>query len=296
VAQSEVDTKIETEAQEKKDSRAQSVADYLQAPRRKRRSYVITALGARTLEFRAGIDAFIKTQYKNTSVANSRDVEDLLRSFKRKVLLLILDDEFVGIEESLQLALKFKKISKEASPPILFLTRNPELLIEGYRRVLAGFHEGDDYIHYPKFGLAHITSRIRAGLLFQYRRRSRRYRVSLDLQYYLLTDDQYHTGKIIDLSVHGGLIEAADGHVFRPGEQLKLHLPIFAGNGGHDKGEFLHLSARVRRVVISGTQAGISFEHMTEHQSLALTELVTDISRRQLAKRAAVARVQAVRK
>jgi hypothetical protein len=296
VAQSEVDTKTETEAQDKKDSKAHSVADYLQAPRRKRRSYVITALGGRTHEYRAGIEAFIKGQFKNTSVAHMHDTEDLIRAFKRQVLLLIFDDEFVGLEESLQLALKFKQWSKESSPPILFLTRNPESLIEGYRRVLAGFQEGDDYIQYSKFGLAHITSRIRAGLMFQYRRRSRRYRVSVDLKYYLLSDNQFHNGKVIDLSVHGGLIEASDGHVFRPGEQLKLHLPLLSGPGGSDRGEFLHLSARVRRVVISGSQAGISFEYLTELQSLAITDLITDISRRQLIKRAAVSKAQTGRR
>jgi hypothetical protein len=102
VAQSEVDTKIDTEIQEKKDSKAQSVADYLQAPRRKRRSYVITALGGRTLEFQPGIDGFVKSQFKNSSIAHMRSVDDLMRSFKRQVLLLIFDDEFVGLEESLQ--------------------------------------------------------------------------------------------------------------------------------------------------------------------------------------------------
>lgn len=296
MAQSDVDTKIQTDTQEKKDSKAHSVADYLQAPRRKRRSYVITALGDRTLEFQAGIDAYIKAQFKNTSIAHMRSVEDLARGFKRQILLLIFDDEFMPLEESLQLALKFKQLSKEASPPILFLTRNPEALIEGYRRVLSGYQEGDDYIHYTKFGLAHITSRIRAGLMFQYRRRSRRYRVNIDLKYYLLSDDQFHSGKIIDLSVHGGLIEASDGHVFRPGEQLKIHLPIHSGVSGHERGEFLHISARVRRVAISGVQAGISFEYLTDAQSLAITELVMDISRRQLTKRATISRAQTGRR
>jgi hypothetical protein len=120
--------------------------------------------------------------------------------------------------------------------------------------------------------------------------------VSLDLKYYLLTDDQIHAARLIDLSVHGGLLEASDGHVFRPGEQLKLHLPIGATVSGSERGEFLHVSARVRRVVISGIQAGISFEYLTDQQSLAITELVTDLARKQLMKKAGPARGQAGRR
>ena len=195
----------------------------------------------------------------------------------------------------LNLIAKFKTQNANQSIPFLFLTKSPDRLIEGYGRILQPFQEGDDYINYTKFGIPHITSRIRAGLLTQYKRRSRRYKIDIGLKYFLLADDQMHPGRVVDLSVHGGLIEALDQHVFRMGEQLTLHLPV-QSRQAVDQNEFLHISCRVRRVLISGNVAGVSFEHLSEAQCLAITIFITELSRSQIMKRAPALKVQAGRR
>lgn len=293
MAQSETDPKVALDSHDgKKDAKANSVADYLQAPRRKRGNYVITALGERTVEFQGGIDAFVKAQFKNASLLHVKSTEELVKAFRRRILLVVVDDEFMDLPACLRLVAKFKSRGNAGAAPCLFLTRNPESLIQTYGQYLQAFQEGDDYINYAKFGLPYITSRIKAGLLFQYRRRSRRYKIDVPLQYILLSDDQKHAGRMIDLSVHGGLLEATDGYIFRVGEQLKLHMPLASGSL-EKRGEFLHVSAKVRRVMISGSKAGISFEYLSEPQSLAITAFITELSRRQLTKRVGVPRVQA---
>jgi c-di-GMP-binding flagellar brake protein YcgR len=106
------------------------------------------------------------------------------------------------------------------------------------------------------------------------------------LQYYLLVDDQMHPGRLLDLSVHGGLLRAEDGRVFRAGDQLKLYLPI-ARYLAVDDGDFLRLSAVVRRVLIGGTHAGVSFEHMSDAQTHRLTTFVIEMVNQQVGRRMA---------
>ena len=296
MAQSEKKTEVQTEELEsKKDGKSHSVADYLQAPRRKRRSYIVTALGAKTSEYQGSIESYIRGQFQNASVMHLKTVEDLLRAFKRQLLLAVIDDEFADRDVLLNLIARFKTQNANQSIPFLFLTKTPDRLIEGYGRILQPFQEGDDYINYTKFGISHITSRIRAGLLTQYKRRSRRYKIDINLKYFLLADDQMHSGRIVDLSVHGGLIESRDDHVFRMGEQLTLHLPVQSRQVG-DQSEFLHIPCRVRRVLISGNVAGVSFEHLSEAQCFAITVFITELSRAQIMKRVPAPKAQAGRR
>jgi hypothetical protein len=61
------------------------------------------------------------------------------------------------------------------------------------------------------------------------------------------------------------------------------------------KGDFLKLSAKVRRVFIGGTQAGISFEHLSEQQILQLTQFLTDMVNDQMARKAAATKSRSPR-
>lgn len=271
---------------EKPKEKVGNIVDYLQAPRRKRKSFVVMALGKGTQDLGTSIESFVRTNYKAIAVAQPRSSEELVKNFGRQVVLLVLDDEFIPIDQALELVRDMKKRKNATSIPVLFLTRHAENLVDAYNKILLPFQESDEYILYPKAEPNHVLSKVRQGLGASYRRRSRRYKVDIELSYFLLDDDKRHSGQLIDLSVHGGVIKAEDGRIYRLGEQLKLHLPV----GDYlpsTMGDYLKLSAKVRRVFIGGTQAGISFEHMSEQQlyniTLFLTNLVNDQATRRVA-------------
>jgi hypothetical protein len=68
---------------------------------------------------------------------------------------------------------------------------------------------------------------------------------------------------------------------FRLNDQVKLKIP-----GGRyldpEAGEFINLSARVRRVFISGDMAALQFVHLNETQTQNLTKFVTAYAMEQI--------------
>ncbi len=293
MASSEKDAPATTE--EKKDGKNSKVAEYLQAPRKKRKRYVLIATsGTMPIDLSAAIEAYVRTNFKAMAVAMPRSAEELQKNFGRQIMLLILDDEFIPLERSLELLGDLKRRRGQAPVPVLFLTRQPAQLIASYHKMLAPFHEVDDYINYAKVERAEIFSRIRHGLNHKNARKSRRYKIDIPLDYFLLADDAMHKGRLIDLSVHGALLKAEDGRIFRPGDQLKLHVPI-PEHMLSVQGDYLKLSAKVRRIFIIGDQAGISFEHLSEDKILSLTEFLTSFVSDQAARRAMAMRARAVR-
>jgi c-di-GMP-binding flagellar brake protein YcgR len=100
---------------------------------------------------------------------------------------------------------------------------------------------------------------------------------------YHLTKDASFKANIIDLSVHGALIVAEKLDRFNLSDQIKISIPA-AQVLGISQGEFLKISARVRRVFIGGSTAGVSFEFVTEKQENQLTRILTSIAREDLVK------------
>jgi hypothetical protein len=160
--------------------------------------------------------------------------------------------------------------------------------------MLAPFQESDDYINHARSEPSHIYSKIRLGLTPNSRRRSRRYKIDMALNYYLLADDKQHPARLMDLSVHGGLLKSDDGKIFRLGDQLKLNIPI-TDILPSTEGDYLKLSAKVQRVFIDGTQAGISFEHVSDKQLFVLTKYLTELVNGQNMRRALVQKTRAAR-
>lgn len=251
------------------------VADYLAAPRKKRKSYVLLALGKSTnMELSAGIEHYLRTNFKGVALSAPKSPEELFKNFSRQIVLLIFDDEFMDLNQGLEMIAELKRRKNSAQVPVLFLTRQHDKLVEAYNKILAPFHESDDYINHSRAEPNLVYSKIRFGLLNNNRRKSRRYKIDLELKYFLLTDDQLHQARLVDLSVHGGLLKS-DGRIFKLGDQLKLHIPI-SDVLPISEGDYLKISAKVQRVFIDGTQAGISFEHVSEKQLLTLTRYLTE--------------------
>ena len=282
--------------EDKKDGNNSKVAEYLQAPRKKRKRFVVIATsgGGMSAELGSSLESFVRANFKTMAVATPRTAEELQKNFGRQIMLLILDDELLPLENCLKLLGELKGRRGQAPIPVLFLTRQPNELVAAYHRLLAPFHEVDDYVNYMKVDRAEIFSRVRHGLNHNNARKSRRYKIDIPLDYFLLADDAMHKGRLIDLSVHGALLKAEDGRLFRPGDQVKLHMPLIEQQQGMH-GDYLKLTAKVRRVFIIGDQAGISFEHLSEAKILALTEYLITMVADKATQRAMAKRSSALR-
>ena len=144
MAQNEAVEDVQQSQADKQKERADKVSDYLQAPRRKRKSYVLLALGKGTVEFGASIESFVRNNYKAVAVAASRTPDELLKNFQRQVVLMVFDDEFVELPAGLELMRELKRRKNTTGVPILFLTRQPEKLVESYNKLLLPFQETDE--------------------------------------------------------------------------------------------------------------------------------------------------------
>ena len=298
MAQSEKPVETPVADDKAKDGKGGRVADYLTSPRKKRRNYVVLALGdSVSAQLGSGVEYFVRSNFKNYAVAMPRTPEELLKNFGRQIVMLVFDDEFTDLTAGLELVRELKRRKSQVAIPVLFLTRNPETLIENYNRVLGAYHETDDYLSLARAEPTHVYSKIRLGLTTQNRRRSRRYHVDLEIKFKLLADPDaqgQRQGRLLDLSVHGAFVKAEDGLIFQPGMQMKLQIPV-TGYLPPSAGDYLRIAARVRRVFIDGNQAGISFEHVNESQMLMVTQYLTEMVNDQNARRALALKARAAR-
>jgi hypothetical protein len=274
----------------KEDKKRQGgVADYLSAPRRKRKSFIVMAFGKGVPSDLGGaVNSFVRSTFKNLAFSLPTTMEDLARQAARNISLMIVDDEFAPREELLALLRRIKEKKSGSNIPILFLTREVEELVKVYNKVLLPFHEVDEYVAFVGATQGQVFARIKAGVENHNRRRSRRYRVEIPVVFQVLGEEKLHPGRLLDLSVHGGLLKSDEGRVFKIRDQIKIHLPV-SDLLPPTFGEFLRLSAKVRRLQISGERVGVSFEFMSESQVTVLTKFVTELVQLQLTRKPASA-------
>lgn len=263
------------------DKNAAKIEAYLQGPRKKRKNYVIFALGEnfdKDLSF--AMESFIKKDYPHLAVSNPKSAEELTRQFGRNISLMIINDEFEdkAVVMSLMRALKEKR--RNETIPVLFLTRDAEHLVATYHRELLLYHESDEYIVYPGSPRQQIMARIKTGIDSQNQRKSRRYSVNILTALFHLNKDTLIEGKIVDLSMHGAVVSAERDVIFRAGDQIKLSIPI-SDYFSYQYGDFIKISAKVRRVYISGNKVAISFEHVTDGQAHLIGQLLVAIVTKQ---------------
>lgn len=273
----------------KSESNASNVSDFLTAPRKKRKNYVILAVSKPLdADFSGLVEGFMRKSFPSLSLSQPKTITELTRQFGRNISLLIISDEFdnAGEKSIIELIKVLKEKRRDEAIPILFVTRQAQKLIKDYHQELLAFHETDEYIEYPVANRQQLFSRIKAGIETKNKRRGRRYKISLETNFFLLSKDQHFSGEILDLSLYGAMIQAEDGCMFRSGDQLRLSIPI-TGLLPSTDGDFLKISARVRRVYISGTAAGISFEHLSVSQLQKLTALLSSLVTRDLGRKAA---------
>ena len=273
-----------------------NISQYLQAPQRKRKNYVIMAMGSEFnkelhREIKSDIERYLKKSYKDIAVTKPANDKELTRLFNRKIRLLIIDDGFDSLPNVMTLVQTLKLRRNKEKIPVLFLTKDKEKLVQMYHDHLIAWHETDEYIDYTDSNREEIFSCIKKSIETKNQRRARRYKLNHKANFYLLDSKIPWNGEILDLSIYGALIrkEKKEGEaekVFREGDQMKVSIPIEGYQSITEYGDFLKLSAKVRRVFISGKTAAISFEHLSETQIINLTKFLTSVVSKELHRKA----------
>lgn len=261
------------------DSPDGGVADYLVAPKKKQKSYVVMALAQNvSQDKRDAMARYIESLGKAYVLVEPKTPDELARQISRQVHLMILDDTFVPRDRLLKLV-KFMKEKKAADGlPVLFLTREPREMTAAYRENLVVHQENDDYVDVKGQSPLDLVARVKQALEFRNRRRSRRFKIGMPVAFQVLGSDGWRKGTLVDISLHGAMLASKDSDVaFDLKSQVRLQIPvddIFPP----EEGEIFRLSCRVRRLSITGASAGMSFEHVTERQLTLLTVFVTAVA------------------
>jgi hypothetical protein len=217
-------------------------------------------------------------------------LEELVKLASKNIVLILIDDELAERPKTLS-SIRFMKEQKTDGPlPSLFFTKNPAALIAEYQSQLNLWHEVDDYLSISDMPRHALFSRIKSGVENRNQRRARRFKTNIPVMFQILeSGDHKFKGEIIDFSLHGALISCdAAGHRFTLKDQLVVHFPVSQFVKG--QADILRVSGRVRRVLISGNKAGISWEHLTDIKAAILTEMLTSLVNVSLARAAATAK------
>jgi hypothetical protein len=268
-----------------------AMSDYLQAPRKKRKSFVAFGIGPNLdIDTISAIQKFFATQYPKLVVLTVKSPADLAKLATKNLVLTLLDDEFAQRAETLKAVRSLKENRTDAPLPTLFFTNDVPALIAEYQTQLPLWHEVDDYLNLSDSPRHALFEKIKACLEHRNQRRARRFKANIPITFQILDSGEHRfQGEIIDFSLHGALLSAAGkSHHFSTKDQLIIHFPL--SQYVHGKADFFRVSARVRRVIISGDRAGISWEYLTGEKVETLTEILTSIVNSGLSRAAASTR------
>ncbi len=275
----------------------QSVVEHLQAPRRKRKSFVVMAAGPNSdADTINAIQRFMKSQYAKISFVVLNSLSDLVKYSSRNIILALVDDELEDRALTMQTIRKIKEKKTDDPMPTLFVTRNGTALVEAYRKELSRWHEVDEYIDLHESPRHTLFTKMRGILENKNQRRGRRFKVAMPVTFQVLdSGEKQYSGTLLDLSIRGALLSVEDGvHNFSAKDQLLIHLPI--GKFIKSDSDIFRISGKIRRVMISGTKAGITFEYVSDEKMTNLTSLIASIVDLSLAKSAATTRAKIARR
>lgn len=255
------------------------VADFLQAPKKQQRNYIVFAAGPNlTAEMKDSIAKYLEGLAKIYTLVQPRSAEDLARQVSRQIHMMIVDDSFAERTKLLKLVRFMKEKRTATGLPVTFLTRDPAGLTADYRSELLVHQESDDFIGLKNIESVELVGRIKQAVETRNRRRSRRFKVNMSVSWQTLGATTWSTCDLVDISLHGAqIVDPGSDVVFRVKDQVRLQIPL-TGQVSAAEGEILRLSARVRRVSLGGSRAGLSFEHLTDRQVIALTQLILGLA------------------
>jgi hypothetical protein len=261
-------------SQENNKEDSSTVDHYLESPKKKRKLYLVFAVGPKfDLDLKNAIEKSFKEATPGLSISQPKKLEDLIKFTSRDVKLLIADDSFSDQEELLEV-IKKVKLQKGAEPlPVVFLTEQAEDLIKIYNKKLRVYQEVDNYINFKSLSIQQIISRLQKLSHTKERRRSKRFNVDIEISYSNLTSSKNGSGRLTNLSLHGGVLQSTANEIFKAGDQIKVSIPtskFFTS----ESGDFLKLACKVRRVFMGGDRSAVSWEYMSENRQEGLAKFL----------------------
>lgn len=258
---------------EKKNSQ---VADLLQSPRKKKKNYIVLALGPNfDADLGAQLQGFLRKQYPQLSLAIPRNEQEFTRLFSRIIKIAIVDDQFSELKLLLKNLKHLKEKNREVGVPVVFLTDNVHQLVSAYHSVLLPYQETDNYITFRGLPASQICAHIQGTFAQKSARRSRRFEFDIAVRYFRLASPEPLEGLLLEMSAHGGLLQSSHNLIFKERDQLLLHIPT-AGVLPSSEGEFIRLPARIRRIFMDGRKAAISWEYLSQEQYVRLTRYLLE--------------------
>jgi hypothetical protein len=192
------------------------VVDHLQAPRKKKKDYVILAFGAQfSRDLADAIENHVKINFRGLTTIRPKNASELSKLFSRQVVLLAIDDGFAGISENVATVRVLKDKRNKVTTPVMFFTENPDDLIRAYHDKLQVYQEVDTYISYRNVSTNSILAKISKGLSEKNVRKSRRYSVDIPVTYFHLTKNKEFTGRLVDMRSVSRVRSIANQHSLR---------------------------------------------------------------------------------
>jgi hypothetical protein len=249
-----------------------SVKSLFSKDKKTKKTYIFMCLGADfSAKLRSTIEGFLKAKFPEMPIIQLRQSADISKQALRNIGLIILDEGFGDFNESIREleSLKSKKVKDNV--PTLFLTRDSRRVIDVYKQNMKVFQEVDDYIRYENLPVEVLYEKLTRAVRDKNRRKTKRFTLKLKVRFRVLNVPEVFQGVLKDISLHGGLLVADTFDQFHIGDQIHISLPIGRYNN-YETGEFVSLSAKVRRIMIDGQNVGISFEHVSDKQLAYLRE------------------------
>jgi len=198
--------------------------------------------------------------------------EGLKALILKNIEIVIIDSSlFNNTSISIDYALECKKRKK---CPILFVAKDPQKLIQEYREKLFMYEESDNYFSEP-LDIDEFTKKLQqvgssAG------RSAKRFAINIPLKLYRLNNNTQYSVTLTDLSLVGFGLILNHEDIFSQHEQIQIKIPLSIFKIFHAQyGEFLPLSAKLRRLSINGDNLGFSIEHITPMQIEVLCEILS---------------------
>jgi len=222
------------------------------------------------------------------TVCNSFDEVKKHYMLKKSVLLLVNYDIMEDRTRLFNFLIHLKEMK---NIPFIFFAASPEELVLKYRENLFIYQEADDFITFP-LTLPIFKQKISKALSGRYRK-TKRFSLDDAVMYSLpMQTEEKFEGSIMDLSLEGFYLKTKK-EVFKSSDQIQLHIPLSKYNLFNIKyGEILKVAGQVKRVNISGNEAGCEIVHLEESQKIVLINIINQISIKKPTKKKKLGSVQ----
>ena len=273
-------TKSEVEIE---DDKKLGVVEYLQAPKKKRRNFILLVLGRNfDKDLATSLEIWLKQNFKNYSVITPKSEKELKRLFSRQLVTVIIDDQFAG-DQTLEVIKSLKSKKNQQAVGVLFLTKKAQDLIAQYNKELLVYQEGDNYLEYENAPLSQIYATMRMAVMQPTMRKSRRFIAEIPVKFFHLTQNQSYQGKLVNMSLHGAVLENRGGQAFKVNDQIQIDFPINQVLSGYSS-DFIKLSAKVKRVFMGGDEAAICWLYISDKKYVELTKIILAMVNKQISR------------